>query len=549
MKLGPVSPISGPSVRFLASLARDYRTLQITFLLVSLVQILLNAAVPILIDLLINSVGTPTAIILWYIVETLVVLVVFRILSFAAQYVIGVAQLRLAISLQESLLRRELVGNGSSRLGLTRGDVLSRIMSDAPVVASTAVTWNLTLYSLIVSAGVSTIVLAYLSPVLATATLLAVPLFYLVVAAAAPMVISASQGERVAFSRTTEALRVGIDNEVAIRGIAAVDFAVTGFRLALATWFERARRLTVLSMWTSNSSGFLFGALPLGLFVFGLYLAGTGHGTVGTAVAFLVYVPTLYGSITGITSLYTSINSVAPKIDRVKAILDLPEGSGRTVPLKNVMPILCRDLTVSGPGRAILVHLNLVLDGRIILLTGPNGSGKSTFLRAISGLEDSYEGEILVGGKNLRSIPATELHPRVIYLQGDDIWMDGSLSYNLSLGRTVSTETIIHALNGLGLGVLSNRLSEQAPILTGHMSSGERQRLSLARAFLLNPEVLIIDEALSAVDGPSEAAIAQELSKWGIPHIIVVSQRPEMRSIADRHIEFRSGQIRELPLI
>lgn len=542
------SPSRAAVLRQLLHLSRPFRNLQAGFLAITVVQISLNAVLPILIAELINDIHEPFSNLTRLVVAILVILVLYRVVSLLGQYYLSITQLRLGISLQTQMLSSLSGSFLESWRWLTRGDILSRTMSDATAVAASAISWVLTLYGLLISIGISIAVLFILSPSITLVAVVMVPLFYAVVYATSRRVTEASRQERLAFARSTEELRVALENQLPIRALSAQGYVVGRFRTSLQAWFQRARRLTWLSTVTSNAGNFLLGVVPLGLFVFGLYLVNQGATTLGAAVAFFAYVPTLYQSVTGVTALYNTLNTIVPQVNRVNEVLVLPPETSSPNAPSRITPIEFRDVRVTAGPKVILSDITLRISSPITVVTGPNGAGKSTLLKLAAGLIQEYEGTITYSSIDQRSLSRAELRRRVVYVSPDDLFFSGSLRESLSLDRSAPDSDLVHWLEFVGMGALASHLNEPALPITGRLSSGERQRLSLARALSMHPELLLLDEALSSVEEEAEAALVRSVVSSAVPNVVIVSHRILLPIDGAEHVHLLDGRLVPSPL-
>ncbi|MGA8537369.1 MAG: ABC transporter ATP-binding protein [Thermoplasmata archaeon] len=523
------------AVSELSDLSREFRGLQGTFLGLTVVQLLLSAAVPLLIGAIIDDISVHDFDVSADVVTIFIILVIYRLVGLATQYVLALTQIRLGISTQTGMVSSVNYTSIGALSQFTKGDLLSRIMSDALTVASSAVTFTLSLYGLIASTAISLVVLLYLSPPMTAIAVLSLPVFYLVVLATGNKITRETLQERRIYSASTEELRVILDSQLTLRALSSQDYSVKRFQGAMASWSTRARRLAWLGSITGNSSGFLLGVVPLGIFVLGLYLVSRGETSLGSSIAFFVYVPTLFASVMGITALYTSIASVTPRLERVREVSALRTEHSRGMSPNKLVPVEVRNLTVTAPGVVILSGVTLTINPGVTVVSGPNGSGKSTLLKVIAGIEHVYQGSVRLGGYDLRQISLDTVRKSIVLVGDHDAYFAGTLRDCISLGTTVPDVQIEEALRVVGLNHLSTQIGEAVHPLIDRLSTGERQRFAVARAILKQPELIILDESLSAVDGTQEAIIIQSIIDFGIPGIVVVSHRePVLRAASAR---------------
>jgi ATP-binding cassette subfamily B protein len=287
----------------------------------------------------------------------------------------------------------------------------------------------------------------------------------------------------------------------------------------------------------------------------GAYAAGHGYVTMGTLVAFITMMLSLVWPIASLGFLlsmmqesFTAANRIAEIFDAPMDIADGPSDDsprGGRLELDDVgfrFPD-AHDGAVapSGePGQWALRHVDLVVEpGETVALVGSTGSGKSVLTALLSRLYDVTEGAIRIDGKDIRELSLSALRQTVATAFEDPTLFSMSVAENLRLGRPYATEDeLAQAIEiaaaqfvyDLPFG-LDTRIGEQGMSLSG----GQRQRLSLARAILATPKILVLDDTLSALDVHTEAVVEEALRR--VLHSvtgIVVAHRASTVLLADR---------------
>lgn len=288
---------------------------------------------------------------------------------------------------------------------------------------------------------------------------------------------------------------------------------------------------------------------------FGAYAAGHGHVTMGTLVAFITMMLSLVWPIASLGFLLSMTQESFTAANRIAEIFDAPvdiaDGPVSQPPRGGRLEL--RDVGFRFPdaGRQdwALRHIDLVVEpGETVALVGATGSGKSVLAALFSRLYDVTEGQILIDGRDIRALSLQALRQTVATAFEDPTLFSMSVAENLRLGRADATdEQVAEAIDiaaaqfvyDLPFG-LDTRIGEQGMSLSG----GQRQRLSLARAILAAPKILVLDDTLSALDVHTEAVVTEALRRVlrGVTGI-VVAHRASTVLLADKVALLQDGTI------
>ncbi|MED5813546.1 ABC transporter ATP-binding protein [Mycolicibacterium sp. 050232] len=289
---------------------------------------------------------------------------------------------------------------------------------------------------------------------------------------------------------------------------------------------------------------------------FGAYAAGHGYVTMGTLVAFITMMLSLVWPIASLGFLLSMTQESFTAANRIAEIFDAPieivDGPVAQPPRGGRLEL--RDVGFKFPDgdEWALRHVDAVVEpGETLALVGATGSGKSVLAALFSRLYDVTEGQILIDGRDIRELSLPVLRQAVATAFEDPTLFSMSVAENLRLGRADATDAQLEQaieiaaaqfVYDLPFG-LDTRIGEQGMSLSG----GQRQRLSLARAILAAPKILVLDDTLSALDVHTEAKVTEALGRVlrGVTGIIV-AHRASTVLLADKVALLQDGTITDI---
>ncbi|ANJ75949.1 ABC transporter ATP-binding protein/permease [Ralstonia insidiosa] len=293
------------------------------------------------------------------------------------------------------------------------------------------------------------------------------------------------------------------------------------------------------------------------VWIFGIWQISHDAISVGVLVAFLTYISRFYTRLDSMSRIVSVTQKAAAGAKRIFDILDhvssVPEPQ-KPVHLDNVEgAIELRDLGFRYGNRAVIRGLNLSIQpGEMIGLVGHSGSGKSTLVNLICRFYDVSEGAIRLDGVDIRSLPISEFRRNIGLVLQEPFLFFGTIADNIAYGKPDATrEEIVAAARAAHAHEFILRLPHGYDSLVGErgqaLSGGERQRISIARALLINPRILIMDEATSSVDTTTEKEIQKALDNLvqGRTTIAIAHRLSTLRK-ADRLVVMDRGQIVEV---
>jgi len=252
---------------------------------------------------------------------------------------------------------------------------------------------------------------------------------------------------------------------------------------------------------------------------FGAYLVVTGQTTIGTVVAFLGYVGGLFAPLQGLSGVYSALRRAAVSIDEIFRILDVQEHLGDSAEAIDIAHI-DGDVVFENVhfqyregGRPLLDGVTLHIPaGHRIAIIGPSGSGKTTLMALLMRFYDPVQGRVLIDGRDLRTIKQSALRRHIGVVLQDPLLFNDTVAANIAYGRPeAGKDDIEKAARAANAHDFIVRLPEAYDTVVGErgslLSVGERQRITIARALLKNPRILVLDEATSSLDVESEEAV------------------------------------------
>ncbi len=293
------------------------------------------------------------------------------------------------------------------------------------------------------------------------------------------------------------------------------------------------------------------------IWAFGAWQVAKGTMTLGVLQLFISYITRLYGRLDSMSRMLAGTQRAAAATHRMFEILDRVPSVAE--PIKPVKPgrveggIEIKGMSFRYGSREVLHEINLhIKPGEMIGLVGPSGAGKSTLVNLVCRFYDPQIGSIFVDGHDIRSFPVTDYRANIGIVLQEPFLFFGSIAENIAYGRPKATRAeIVRAAKASKAHEFILRLPDAYDSIVGErgqsLSGGERQRISIARALLTDPRILILDEATSAVDTETEREIQEALDFLvkGRTTIAIAHRISTLRK-ADRIVVLERGRITEV---
>ncbi|MEE4562555.1 ABC transporter ATP-binding protein [Paenibacillus polymyxa] len=290
---------------------------------------------------------------------------------------------------------------------------------------------------------------------------------------------------------------------------------------------------------------------------YGIYLVFHNDITLGELVSFNMYLGMMIWPMFAIGELINIMQRGSASLDRVNETLDVQpdvQDVAQPVPVDHPESITMKDVTFRYPTSTVdnLSHVNLELKrGETLGVVGRTGSGKSTLLKQLLHEYPTGSGDILISGTRLEDIAAEQLHSWIGYVPQEQILFSKSVRENIQFGKPgADDDYIMEAIRTAAFDQDLGTLSDGLDTLVGEkgiaLSGGQKQRVSLARAFIGDPDILVLDDALSAVDARTEARIIDNIRHKRLGKTTLIStHRLSAVEHADRIVVLEQGRIIE----
>jgi len=282
--------------------------------------------------------------------------------------------------------------------------------------------------------------------------------------------------------------------------------------------------------------------------------------TIGALVAFISYMKMFFSPIRDIADKYNILQNAMSSAERIFLILDnregLPESSGKLSgghSLDRIESIEFRNVSFSYiPGELVLNDISFMIKaGEKIAVVGPTGTGKTTLLNLLTRFYEPDSGSILINGNDIKTFSLDLLRSKMAIVMQDSFLFSETVGDNIARGKSsISKEEVEYIIDVLNLRHIIERLPYGIDTVLSEggksISSGERQLISIARAFARNPGIIMLDEATSYVDSETERRIEEALTKLMEGRTsIIIAHRLTTAHRADRIIVFNKGRLIE----
>ena len=343
---------------------------------------------------------------------------------------------------------------------------------------------------------------------------------------------------------TLSHLQEGIAGVRVVQAFGREDVESARFRQGSRRLYDAHMRSVKISAWylpIIEVAGLMATAMAVGV---GGWWVHTGDLTIGTVTFFVLALSNLFEPVQQLSQLFNIVQSAGASLNKLFGLLDtavdVPELPGAMdLPERGVISVDHVDFAYTdGPPVLVDVSLDIPVGARIALV-GPTGAGKSTLAKLIARLYDPTGGTVRYAGIDLRDATRRSLRQRVVVVPQEGFLFNGTILDNVRLARAGATDAdVVVALEAIGalerFAALPEGLATEVQERGSRLSAGEKQLVSLARAALADPAVLVLDEATSSLDPGTEVTVEQAMARLMQGRtVIVIAHRLSTAERAD----------------
>ncbi|WP_345844238.1 type I secretion system permease/ATPase [Shewanella algae] len=321
----------------------------------------------------------------------------------------------------------------------------------------------------------------------------------------------------------------------------------------MSTWAIKSRKITDS---VQNTAGFLQQFVSVAMIVFGVYLIAAGELTMGGLIAASMLSGRAVGPLVQLSLLSTRYNQAKSAMTILERLMAMPseQEEGKRYIHRPVLKgkIEFDNVSFNYPGsdRAAVSNINLCIEpGEKVAIIGRIGSGKTTLERLLLGLFQPQQGSIRLDDTEISQINPMNVRRNIGCVPQDVTLFFGSIRDNIALGRPqVSDAEVLSAASRAGVTGFTQQdpagLERQIGEGGQQLSGGQRQAIAIARAFLGNPQVLVLDEPTSSMDNRSELYIKRQLQSLSASQtLVLITHKMSMLNVVDRLIVMEKGKI------
>ncbi|WP_436236753.1 ABC transporter ATP-binding protein [Paenibacillus sp. LjRoot153] len=406
--------------------------------------------------------------------------------------------------------------------GRTHGDVMSRLSNDIDNVSNSITQATTQLMTGSIAIVGSFIMMLILSPTLTLATLITVPLVFLLAKTITKRTSVLFKEQQAQLGKLNGHIEETISGLLVVKAFNREQTAIHEFNNVNGRLYEVGLKAQIWSGFLMPILGVINNIGFSSVAIVGGVLAVKGHITVGVIASFLSYSRQFVRPLNEIANTYNVLQSGVAGAERAFEVLDEAEETedepGAVDLQKPIGHVTFQDVTFGyRPDRPIIKGVSFdTAAGSSLALVGPTGAGKTTIVNLVTRFYDATSGTIFIDGRDIRSYTRSSLRRSFGIVLQDTYLFSGTIKENIKYGNPEATDAEVIAAAKLAnadtfISRLPKRYDTQLSENGGNLSQGQRQLLAIARVILADPSILILDEATSSIDTRTELHIQEAL--------------------------------------
>ncbi|QLK60256.1 SmdA family multidrug ABC transporter permease/ATP-binding protein [Enterobacteriaceae bacterium Kacie_13] len=473
---------------------------------------------------------------------------VWRVLLFGASY-------QLAVELRQDFFRQLSRQHPAFYLRHRTGDLIARATNDVDRVVFAAGEGVLTLVdSLVMGLAVLIVMATQISWELTLLSLVPMPVMAIIIKRYGDQLHHRFKTAQAAFSSLNDQAQESLTSIRMIKAFGLENHQSSQFADVAADTGAKNMRVARVDARFDPTIYVSIGMANLLAIGGGSWMVVNGHLTLGQLTSFVMYLGLMIWPMLALAWMFNIVERGSAAYSRIRSLLqEAPSVVDGTQPLpagRSVLEARITDFHYPETAHPSLTGVTFSLQpGQMLGLCGPTGSGKSTLLALLQRQFDVTDGEVLYHGLSLKEIRLDDWRARLAIVSQTPFLFSDTVAQNIALGRPDATQEEIEEAARLASvhddilrlpGGYETEVGERGVMLSG----GQKQRISIARALLLKAEILILDDALSAVDGRTEHQILHNLRQWGSDRTVIISaHRLSALTEASEILVFNHGTI------
>jgi len=473
---------------------------------------------------------------------------VWRVLLFGASY-------QLAVELRQDFFRQLSRQHPAFYLRHRTGDLIARATNDVDRVVFAAGEGVLTLVdSLVMGLAVLIVMATQISWELTLLSLVPMPVMAIIIKRYGDQLHHRFKTAQAAFSSLNDQAQESLTSIRMIKAFGLENHQSSQFADVAADTGAKNMRVARVDARFDPTIYVSIGMANLLAIGGGSWMVVNGHLTLGQLTSFVMYLGLMIWPMLALAWMFNIVERGSAAYSRIRRLLqEAPSVVDGTQPLpagRSVLEARITDFHFPETLHPSLTDVTFYLQpGQMLGLCGPTGSGKSTLLALLQRQFDVTEGDVLYHGLSLKEILLDDWRARLAIVSQTPFLFSDTVAQNIALGRPDATQEEIEEAARLASvhddilrlpGGYETEVGERGVMLSG----GQKQRISIARALLLKAEILILDDALSAVDGRTEHQILHNLRQWGSDRTVIISaHRLSALTEASEILVFNHGTI------